>query len=176
MLIDQKVKKAEYYKKNSEIILANKREYYKDNKEKISKRAELYYKDNKKKISKRAKSYYKNNPGKHYESSKRWYEKNPEKKSESSWRRQGIKNEKNENFTIIDFFRFAEIQKWNCAICLKHIIELKGELVVDHCHKIGIVRGLVCHRCNTALSYLEEKDFFDKAKSYLTQFNKLYVK
>jgi hypothetical protein len=31
----------------------------------------------------------------------------------------------------------------------------KHRLNVDHCHKTGVVRGLICSPCNTALGHLE---------------------
>lgn len=47
-------------------------------------------------------------------------------------------------------------QKGKCAICGKHQSELKRSLAVDHCHKTGRVRGLLCRNCNTAIGMLNE--------------------
>jgi hypothetical protein len=42
-----------------------------------------------------------------------------------------------------------------CAIC--HGINASGrKLAVDHCHKTGAVRGLLCSKCNSALGYLND--------------------
>lgn len=38
-----------------------------------------------------------------------------------------------------------------CQICHK----TDSRLVIDHCHTTGIVRGLLCHYCNTRLGTLE---------------------
>lgn len=43
-----------------------------------------------------------------------------------------------------------------CAICGKHVSELKKGLVVDHCHKSGKIRGLLCYPCNSALGGLKD--------------------
>jgi len=53
-------------------------------------------------------------------------------------------------------------QKGCCALC-ERIPE-----VVDHCHKEGIVRGLLCNSCNTNLKFLEkELSFLNKVFKYL---------
>jgi hypothetical protein len=42
-------------------------------------------------------------------------------------------------------------QSGNCAICGRNQSTLKKILMVDHDHKTGIVRGLICHHCNFVL-------------------------
>jgi hypothetical protein len=42
-----------------------------------------------------------------------------------------------------------------CAICGKHQSEVKRRLVVDHCHKTGKIRKLLCDLCNTRLGWYE---------------------
>lgn len=39
-------------------------------------------------------------------------------------------------------------QNGKCAICGKDEKEFKNRLAVDHNHKTGLVRGLLCYRCN----------------------------
>ena len=53
-----------------------------------------------------------------------------------------------------------------CAICRKKMG--KKRFAVDHCHKLGHIRGLLCFRCNFGLSYFAE-DFkrFQRAAVYL---------
>lgn len=41
-----------------------------------------------------------------------------------------------------------------CGICKKP--PKKGLLCIDHCHKTGRVRGLLCRNCNTAIGLLED--------------------
>ena len=60
-------------------------------------------------------------------------------------------------------------QKGCCAICGKHQSEFKRRLCVDHNHKTGNVRGLLCINCNRNLSVLENKQFIEKSKIYLGQ-------
>lgn len=52
-------------------------------------------------------------------------------------------------------------QNDKCALC-----ERNPE-VVDHCHKKGIVRGLLCSRCNINLSVFErDQDYLDRVLKY----------
>lgn len=53
-----------------------------------------------------------------------------------------------------------------CAICGNP--PKKRRLCVDHDHKTGKVRGLLCFRCNYGLSWFRDKpELFDTAAGYL---------
>ena len=43
-------------------------------------------------------------------------------------------------------------QKGKCACCG----EKSDRLFIDHDHKTGKVRGLICHYCNTAIGFLKD--------------------
>jgi hypothetical protein len=68
------------------------------------------------------------------------------------------------------FDRLFKLQEGVCAICggvnipgLKH-----GVLAVDHDHKIGNVRGLLCDRCNRVLGFTQDsKGLLAKMIGYL---------
>lgn len=63
-------------------------------------------------------------------------------------------------------------QNGACAICGKGRNEMKSHLVVDHDHKTGKVRGLLCVQCNTSLGNLKDQtDLLKKAAEYLDSFN-----
>lgn len=67
-----------------------------------------------------------------------------------------------------DWNGLFEKQNGKCAICLKHQSELKQRLVVDHEHKSGKVRALLCHACNLTLgnSY-EDASILQRCIAYL---------
>lgn len=44
-----------------------------------------------------------------------------------------------------------ELRNSKCEICNK-----EKKLYVDHCHKTGKIRGLLCSSCNTAIGLLED--------------------
>lgn len=55
------------------------------------------------------------------------------------------------NITLIQYNQMFTNQSGNCAICNINQIKLKRRLAVDHCHKTGKIRGLLCERCNVSL-------------------------
>lgn len=63
---------------------------------------------------------------------------------------------------------FAD-QNGSCQICKRPQHEFKRALHIDHNHETGEIRGLLCPRCNTGLSYLENKEFVEKGYSYLNK-------
>jgi len=60
-----------------------------------------------------------------------------------------------------------EKQDGKCAIC-GEIPKTERGLHVDHCHTTGVIRGLLCHGCNTGIGALKEDvEIFSKAIKYL---------
>jgi len=55
-----------------------------------------------------------------------------------------------------------------CAICGIHESKLGVRFHVDHDHETGVVRGLLCLKCNSGLGYfLDNVDFLRNAIGYL---------
>lgn len=44
--------------------------------------------------------------------------------------------------------KLSDKQEGKCGVCQKHETSFKIRLSVDHNHKTGQVRGLLCYRCN----------------------------
>lgn len=78
--------------------------------------------------------------------------------------------------TIEDYEKILYAQNGKCAVCKKPETardsrrgKLK-DLAVDHCHKTGAIRGLLCDRCNTSLGKFEDNvTYLQEAVAYLTQ-------
>lgn len=66
--------------------------------------------------------------------------------------------------TVDDFRELLYIHNGQCAIC-----GIKNEdLEIDHCHKNGHVRGLLCSRCNRGLGLFKDNiASLQKAINYL---------
>lgn len=55
-----------------------------------------------------------------------------------------------------------------CAICKKPPSGRFKRLAVDHCHKTGIIRGLLHRSCNRAIGLLlDSSELMDSASAYL---------
>ena len=61
-------------------------------------------------------------------------------------------------------------QNNSCAICQYQFGQKSGDMMVDHCHTSGAVRGLLCDRCNRGLGYFRDNpSFLKNAADYLMQ-------
>lgn len=60
-------------------------------------------------------------------------------------------------------------QNGRCAICCDDILAVvKRAPSVDHCHKSGVVRGVLCNRCNSVIGYAKDSvDVLRSAIMYL---------
>lgn len=67
-----------------------------------------------------------------------------------------------------DYDRILAEQGGGCAICGATAAGRWGTLHVDHDHTTGALRGILCHRCNTALGLFgEDPGLMDRAADYL---------
>lgn len=69
--------------------------------------------------------------------------------------------------TIDQYHAKAEAQDFMCAICGDDV----RRLVIDHDHKTGKVRGLLCSNCNTGIGLLREsQSVLRSAEQYIFQY------
>ena len=84
--------------------------------------------------------------------------------------------------TRSDFLKLFELQKERCAICGKKLklqrarrTDSRREAAnpyIDHNHKTGKIRGLLCHGCNTGLGMFGESiESLRSAIAYLAREN-----
>lgn len=62
-------------------------------------------------------------------------------------------------------------QNYVCAICFTS--NPKKRLSVDHCHTSGLIRGLLCQKCNVGLGYFKDNiNLLNNAAKYLSKNSK----
>lgn len=78
------------------------------------------------------------------------------------------------DMSIDDFIKMKESQKYVCAICKNPETALDGktkilrEFCIDHCHETGVIRGLLCNRCNHGIGKLRDSiEILESAIEYL---------
>ena len=129
-----KEKDREYYLKNIEKIKKRLEEYRKNNREVLRQRQREYRKNNKEEINRRQNEYYKRN------------------KETINRKAKWVALYSKYKITKADYEKLYLKQNGRCAVCKKEFPSLS----VDHNHETGIVRGLVCTKCNTALGLVYE--------------------
>ena len=90
-----------------------------------------------------------------------------------SWKKKGVLNQDGTVFTVTDRDRMYQLQQGRCAICKRHETDpiFRGKaLVVDHNHSTGIVRSLLCQRCNVCIGWIESFEFWSTATTYIDAF------
>ena len=79
--------------------------------------------------------------------------------------------------TVDQYYEMLALQNNACKICDSEYNNSdrceSGKLFIDHCHTTGKVRGLLCHKCNQGLGYLDDDtDRLQRAIEYLKQFER----
>jgi uncharacterized Zn finger protein (UPF0148 family) len=112
---------------------------------------------------------------------KEWVQKNREKVNASNRKRYNSlsseeKRKRNRRqqislygLTVEQYDAMLMEQNYVCAICNKsEKSSTRGVLFIDHDHKTGKVRGLLCDSCNRGLGYFyDNKSFLHNAIEYL---------
>ena len=161
--------------------------YKEKNKEQIKTYHKAYREKNKEKIKAKKKTYREKNRGKIRAYQKAWEEKNKEnirarkkiyrENNKDKMRNRDLK--RNFGISLHEYDLMLTEQKGKCACCGTHQNELTRNLAVDHDHDTGLIRGLLCHICNTgigklgdnieglmrALNYLEKHELTKERKT-----------
>lgn len=90
-----------------------------------------------------------------------WYHNNKEAALEATMKsKYGI--------TVGEYTEMKVKQHFCCKVCQIHESKLLRRLVIDHCHKTGKIRGLLCDRCNRVLGSIKDDPLLcDKLREYL---------
>lgn len=83
--------------------------------------------------------------------------------------RQDISLRRRYGITVDEYEAMLKQQRGVCAICLQECTSGKS-LAVDHCHKTGKVRGLLCAACNVSLGKFKDSTaLLESAIKYLKE-------
>lgn len=95
------------------------------------------------------------------------------KRKENNWKRLGIKNLDGSVFKWKDYLNLVSLAGNKCMLC--GLENSNGDaLCVDHNHKTGLVRFLLCHPCNTALGLLKDNPYLlQKAADMILKHDKI---
>ena len=100
---------------------------------------------------------------------------NPEKylkqKRNIGWRLRKIRNLDGTFFQWDDYVKILKNQNFKCKICGIRQENLTKILCADHNHVNGLIRGLLCMKCNTKVGVVENYKF-EKVLAYLKEYNK----
>ncbi len=121
-----------------ECFKQEKAEWYTVNKDLESQKKAEKYRNDPEPIKKRSKEYGRAHP-------------NERRQRVAKWRykvQYGI--------TIEQYNQMLITQDNKCAICYRDQTQFNTVLCVDHCHKTGKVRGLLCNHCNLGFGLFEE--------------------
>lgn len=141
------------------------REWAARNKEKRRQTARLWREKHGERFDATRRAYRAKNREKLKAIKEKWERENPDRvaaaRALSKLRRERLQLaanlKRNYDFTLEQFEAMREAQANRCAICGTTQGNSKGHrLYVDHDHSTGIVRGLLCGRCNSAIGYFDE--------------------
>ena len=74
--------------------------------------------------------------------------------------------------TKLDMEKMWQDQNNECYLCSKEVeMFTRGKTTsgyIDHCHKSGAVRSILCHICNTAVGFVEYHNIsIEKLSNYV---------
>lgn len=76
------------------------------------------------------------------------------------------------NLSIEEYDLKLKEQNYSCAICDIHKDDYSKEFSVDHNHKTGKIRALLCTRCNSGIGFFRESiSIMKKAINYTKKYN-----
>ena len=143
--------KNEYYQAHKEEIKEYNKEYNSNHREKINAQHREYYHKHQEEIDSQHKEYYHN-----HEKEIRKYE-----------RIYRLKKHYELNITEFDNLLLAQDNK--CLICGQPLyLQNPHSVHIDHSHKTGVIRGILCSNCNRAIGFLKDNpEYAYNASIYL---------
>lgn len=119
------------------------------------------------------KNYIKNKD-KQSKYAKKYYEKNKRRFAQyASVNNATYYLKKKYNMTWADYYKILDSQNLKCPICMRDIKPRPSKRMthIDHCHRTGKVRGILCSDCNKLLGMSRENiQTLKNAISYIRKY------
>lgn len=116
-----------------------------------------YYRENREKVLSKTKAWGKENRKRCIENNRKWKLKNPRRARHHYFKR-------NYGISLEDFEKLLKGQSGKCAICFIDLVKP----CLDHDHKTGRIRGVLCPPCNQGIGSLRDSpEFCRNAAKYL---------
>lgn len=97
--------------------------------------------------------------------------KNSEYYRENKRHKKNYDLKRNYGISLNEYHEILKSQNHKCAICFVHVEKVKRRFAVDHDHKTGSIRGLLCGRCNKAIGLMDDNtNILRSAVQYLESF------
>lgn len=132
----RRAKRRRHYQRHREAVLARLKHYYQAHREKISVYQRKYRELHREELKRYEVEYRKTHPDKRQRGDYNYF----------------LRLKKKRGMSRQDYADLLAVQHGKCAICLQ---TSSVKLHVDHDHKTGRVRGLLCSLCNTSLGMVE---------------------
>ncbi len=141
--------------------------YYQENRSRITERSKLWKQKNRERVTLAAKRWRARNPEK-LELARKWNQEYHRRNKERIAKRKRLyhlsypgkrvayKLKNRYGLSLEEFRRLIAAQNNLCLICGQEFNGGKRRPSVDHCHKTGVVRGILCWPCNHALGMLAD--------------------
>ena len=116
--------------------------------------------------SKYTKAWIKRNREKERKRARKYYKENTDRVRMIN-ERSRVKRKYGITLEEIEFLKKS--QNYRCAICMNAMATC-----VDHCHKLGVVRGILCSSCNTAIGHMKDEPRTLRAAALYLETTKKY--
>jgi hypothetical protein len=153
-----------YRKKNAARVLIRSTAFRQAHRAELKERANQRNRSNKEQFNATRRAYYAKN-------SKRICLKNDESRARHPLTAKNSTLRRKYKLLLDDYLRLSEKYNACCWICKRHQTQVPCQhICVDHDHKTGHVRGLLCRNCNTALGRFNDSiSSLSSAIQYLTR-------
>jgi hypothetical protein len=175
----RKARAKAYREANREKVAAGIRDWKVRNRERVAETNREWTAANREKINERERSSYKTDPDKYRDRSRAKYRANRESEMDRARAYRAANPDKFRTYarrstlrrrygiTEDQFFAMLADQDGRCLVCEVVFMEDRPP-AVDHCHETGVVRGLLCRKCNTGIAMFDERpEVAERAAAYL---------